>query len=553
MGSGDVSSSSASSRVKVICPLSTDQLIDVVLEFVSVYNSSAGIHLYSYQRLFMRRVIKSIISSEGAVITALQARQSGKSEALASLSSSLCIILPAIAKAFPDDPRLTQFIAGFWIGIFAPKMQQSAIIYERIRTRADKPEASQIYSDPDIAITVRQSRGDQVSWSNGSLVRAQTASEQSSVEGGTYHLIIVDEAQLVSEKKLNKEISPMLAATNGTLAKIGTANDLRGNFKKSIIYNVELEKSGGPRNHFEVPYDMAITEKRKAFEETGDPKHQLYEKWVAGELKRLGGNIENEEFRQNFRLLWQEAHLGAIDPESLAAAGDYQMEFVEGGFSKRYVAGLDYGRKRDVTILSIAEVETEPIIDTRAVLRPGDDTPVYFVKRFVAWYEIPGRKWHDILGQVVEALTRYSVDMIYCDGTGIGDPLSEQLAALAPSVTVVPFVMSHIGNDRAYRYYIQEIEAGRMRYVAGEETAKRPEWQEFVHEHSELLKDRVGVLIRCYAPEGEHDDYCDSGALCCLAATQPAVSNQVEVEQNPFYARGGQRNSNTSRADRYRH
>lgn len=540
-------------KLKVTCPLTDGQLVDLIMQFVVVYNEPAGIHLYNYQTVFMRRAVEAVIGDEGTVITALWSRQSGKSEALACLASSLCIILPAMAKAFPQDLRLGRYVEGFWIGIFAPKQQQSSIIYGRIRSRAMRESSMEIYMDPDIAVAVATSRGDQVSWTNGSFVTAQTASESSTVEGLTFHLIIIDEAQLVGEVKLSKEIAPMLAATNGSMVKIGTANALRGNFRKSIIYNVETEKATGKRNHFEFPYTHVIIDKRRKYEETKDPKHLAYEKWVAGELRRLGGNIENEEFRQNFRLLWQEANTGAIDRDAFAEAGDYQMEQVTSGFTRRYVAGLDYGRKRDCTILTIAEVDDTPIVDVRAVIRPNEESPTYFVKRIVAWYEIPGRKWHDILATVVEKLSLYSVDTVVCDGTGVGDPLTEQLQALVPGMYIITFMMSHVGNDKAYKYYIQEIEAGRMRYVAGDKTRMTPEFEQFVHEHEELLKDRVGVFIRCYAPEGEHDDYCDSGALCCWAAAQPRSEEGVETVDNPFYAtRSSRQDFNPTRADRYR-
>lgn len=475
---------------------------------------------------------------------------SGKSESLACLSSGLCIFLPALCKQFPDDPRLP-YAEGFKVGIFAPKLDQANYIYDRIRQRANKESSQEIYNDESLQIGVAVSRGDRVSWTNGSFVIAKTASEQSNVEGGTYHLVIIDEAQNISESKIEKEITPQLAATNGTMVKIGTANALRGNFRKNIIYNIELEQKGGPRNHFEFPYDIVIAEKRKIYYQTKHLFHLAYEKFVQGQLVRLGGNIENEEFRQNFRLLWQEANFTAIDPDAFEDAREYDREWVESNYTRRHVAGLDYGRKRDVTILNIAEVDDIPILDPRAVQRPGDEAPVFFVKTTVAVFEIPGRKWHDILQTVVDHLGHFSVDLLVADGTGVGDPLTEQLQSLIPSVKVVPFVMSHVGNDLVYKLYIQEIEAGRMRHVAGPETMRTPVFEEYEHQHMELLKERKGVYMRCFAPDGEHDDHPDAGALCCYAASIPSFDERVEVLDNPFYTSRASR-SITSRADRYR-
>lgn len=534
------------------CPLSTEQLVDVAMLFVQEYNAPSGIYLYSYQRLFIRRVIEAILENEGGVITYLCARQIGKSEALACVASALCLLLPALYVEFPKDPRFTQYVGGFWVGIFAPKMEQASIIYDRIRHRAEQESSQEVYSDPSFRVAVAASRGDRVSWTNGSFVIAQTASAQSNVEGKTFHVVFIDESQNISESKVNKEINPMLSSTNGLLVKIGTANSLLGNFRKSILWNLEQEKQTGRKNHFEVPYDMAIVERAKTYAITKDPKHLYYGKWVETELRRLGGNIENEEFRQNFRLLWQEAHLTAIDLDAFYDAADIDRELVESCFNKRIVGGLDFGRKRDMTILTLAEVEDDvPVVDTRAQIRPGDEAPIFYVKRFIAWFEIPGRKWHDILGMAAEACSRYSIDTLVCDATGIGDPLTEQFQSLVPGVQMIPFVMSHVGNDKVYKLYVQEIEAGRMRYVAGEATQRLPVFENFVHEHTNLLKDRVGVYTRFYAPDGEHDDFVASAALCCWASQLPRSDQRIEATSNPFYGSRG-RMGRESRADRYR-
>lgn len=542
----------AAAPVPIVCPLTTPQLVDVLMSFVSLFNEPAKIHIYNYQRVFIRRIIESTVLHDGDVITGLWSRQSGKSEALACLVTCLAIMLPTLAKAFPNDPRLEQYTEGFFIGIFAPKEKQAAIIYGRVRSRADRDSSKEIYADPDINIGIAASRGDMVSWTNGSYVVAQTASEQSSVEGFTFHLIIIDESQLVSKQKIHKEIAPMLAATNGTMVKIGTANALRGGFKESILFNLERERQTSVRNHFEYPYDQVIIEKRRAYEATKNEFHLNYEKWVAGELRRLGGNVENEEFRQNFRLLWQEADLLAIDPESLAAAADFNAEFVYSAFNQVIVAGLDYAKKRDATILTIAAVEDEPVTDDRAKVRFGEEQPIFRKKRVLCWYEIQGRKWHDILKHAAEILSNYSVRLLVCDATGVGDPLTEQLQALLPGVQILPFMMSHVGNDRVFKHYIQEVEAGRWIYPAGEQAQRTHVYSQYVHQHGQLIKERVGIYIRCYAPEGEHDDYCDSSALCCYGASLP-LEYEAEEVSNPFYgSRYSQEESVHSRADRYR-
>jgi len=535
-----------------VCPLDDDQIVDVILLFVDEYNKCAKIQLYSYQRIFMRRVIETVLLHTGETLTGLWSRQSGKSEAIASLIGALCIIVPTLAKSFPDDPRLMQYFNGIRIAVFAPKQEQAGYIYDRVRERANSEASKQIYADPDINITVRQSRGDRVSWSNGSYIVAKTASEQSSAEGGTYDLIILDEAQLLSRHKISKEISPMTAATNGSLVMIGTANVSDGAFRDAILYNTVQEKKGARRNHFQFPYDLVIEEKRRRFEETGNPFHLNYEKWVAGELAKLGGNKDNPAFRMNFRLIWEEVNFGAIDLEAFYDSADEGFEFQEFCFSKRLCAGLDYGKKKDATILSIVEqIAGSEEVDPRAMTKPGDDPIIRFKKRIIRVFEIPGRKWADILGKVVDILSNYSVDTLVCDATGVGDPLTETLVELLPDVRVVPYVMSNVGNDKIYKHYLQETSAHRVLYAAGPKTQKTLEYIEFKFEHERLKQERMGVFTKCFAPEGEHDDYCDSAALGVYATTFPKYESPEQLA-NPFYETRGGSKRGSSRSDRYR-
>jgi hypothetical protein len=541
------------------CPLDDDDLIDFIVQFVEVFNGSAGIVLHHYQLVFIRRIIESIIKKDSAILTGLWSRQSGKSEALASLAGGLCVIMPALWRQFPKDPRLTAYAEGFWIGIFAPKRQQAELIYTRVRSRAERQETQEIYQDPDIGVTVTASRGDLVSWSSGSFVNAMTASEHSNSEGRTYHLMFLDEAQLISKTKVNKELKPMLAATNGTLVQIGTANALLGNFRETILYNIESEKKTGKQDHFEFPYDVVISHRRATYERTRDPKHLNYEMWVNKEIERLGGSTENEEFRQNFKLLWRFVHTGAIDLAAFSESADTERGVQTAYHAGRVVAGLDFGKKRDCTILTVGLVDPEPVIDEHVVVRPDGTSAaerrLFHVVHVLAWYKIPGKRWREILTRAAAILQNYSLETLYCDGTGVGDPLTESMQDLMPDVAVVAYMMSHVGNDRAYKHYLTELEAGRFTYPADEETQQTEEFMEFVHEHEQLIRDRVGVFTKCYAPEGEHDDYPDSTSLMMLAAadTSRHTMREIEVEDNVFF-NGGSSNEGRgrSRSDRYR-
>ena len=128
--------------------ISTTDLVNRIYNFCEAYS---GRVMYSYQTQFSKRIIRSVLENDGAEITALFARQSGKTETIAITVGGLMIILPQLANMpmFADDPRLQMFKDGFWVGIFAPSQRQAQITYNRMKSRIQCKESRAILEDPD--------------------------------------------------------------------------------------------------------------------------------------------------------------------------------------------------------------------------------------------------------------------------------------------------------------------------------------------------------------------------------------------------------------------
>lgn len=75
--------------------VTTSELVNLVFNFIEVYS---GRTLYPYQEQFSKRVIRSVLTNDGAEITALFARQSGKSETISDTSGGMMILLPQLAN-----------------------------------------------------------------------------------------------------------------------------------------------------------------------------------------------------------------------------------------------------------------------------------------------------------------------------------------------------------------------------------------------------------------------------------------------------------------------
>ena len=167
-----------------------------ILDFGKVLT---GVDLYPYQMEAAYAIIYSVITFSGDVKTMLFSRQSGKSETIAFVIDTLCVLLPALAQIIPD---LEQFKSGFRVGLFAPQSDQVTTTYSRSMTRLNSANAEMVLSDPDINVELTSSV--RLELTNGSYLAGQVASKQSKIESKTYDLVIVEEAQDVDDLIVSK-------------------------------------------------------------------------------------------------------------------------------------------------------------------------------------------------------------------------------------------------------------------------------------------------------------------------------------------------------------
>ena len=267
--------------------ISTTELVNRIYNFCEAYS---GRVMYPYQAQFSKRIIRSVLENDGAELTALFSRQSGKTETVAITVGGLMIILPQLANMpmFLDDPRLQMFKDGFWVGIFAPSQRQAQTTYNRMRGRMQCKEAQAVLQDPDFRLEFTTSNGQTVALSNGSFCTAISASDGSNIEGESFKFIICEECQDISNYKIRKSIHPMGAAYNATICKIGTATTFKGDFYEAINRNKKDYEDGKlrVRNHFEYNYKVVMKY---------NPK---YAKYVEREKRSLGET--SDEFRMSY-------------------------------------------------------------------------------------------------------------------------------------------------------------------------------------------------------------------------------------------------------------
>ena len=481
-----------------------------------------GIPLYSYQEEIAYRIIYSVITFEGSVLTVLLSRQSGKSETMAFVIDTLTVLLPALAKIIPD---LEQFSNGFRVGLFAPQSDQVVTTYSRAMTRLTSANAEMVLSDPDLLVSLESEV--RLNLSNGSFLAGQVASKQSKIESKTYDLIIIEEAQDTDDFLVTKSIEPMLTATGGTLVKVGTTGVTKNHFWYEIQANRNHDRKIPDkrlRNHFEYAYKEIISARRHQFEIDHKKFHLNYEADLLRKKERWGE--DSQAFKLAYALVWDLESGMLISDKEFNSVLNRKLGFQEPSTGDYVVAGLDIGKAPAETVLTIAKVWYT------------DDPFEKPYKQILAWVCLGGLDYeaqhHEILNYIVE----YNISTIFADYTGVGKPVVDRLVyACGEYVNIEPYTFTAQSKSDMWYNFTSDIQTRRLIVPANRVVRSTSEFQKFEEQMKNCQKYFNGAYMVCEKSEGYFDDMVDSCALMCLAANaQREAESELEVDDNPLFS-----------------
>lgn len=492
-----------------------DRLVEKLMQVCDVLS---GHPLRKYQLPFAHRFFESLILNDGATLTALFARQTGKSETVADVVATAMIMLPLLAKAFPE--WLGKFSEGVLVGAFAPVDKQADTLYSRIVARLTSEHASAVLNDPEVAgRVIPKGTTHRIKMPGGieSLVRKTTAHPRATIEGDTYHIILIDECQGANDQVVSKSISPMGASTNATMVYTGTPARTKNVFHKQIQINKrEMTQRGRKRqNHFEVDWREAAKE------------NDNYLKFVRKEMVKLGE--DSDEFKLSYRLLWLLDKGMFTTSEKLDNCGDITMQkLVEAYHLSPVVVGIDCARKQDRTIVTVIMVDWNN----------PDELGMYH-HRILNWLDLEGLDWEGQYKRIVEFLANYRVWKVGIDVGGLGDVVAQRLRILMPQIEIVDFGSSQGEQTERWLHLRNLIDRRQVVYPAGSKVKRLKVWKRFRQEMEDLEIHFKNAYVLAAAPNARdaHDDYGDSLAIGCFLTKnfQDEEGGQVEVAVNPFY------------------
>ena len=486
------------------------KLVDRCIQFMTAL---VGHELHAYQLPLSRRIIESVIINDGEEVTALAARQSGKSETIANTVVTLMVLLPRLAKMYPD--LLGRFKDGIWVGMFAPVEGQVETLFGRSVNRLTSERALEILGDPEIDDSLGKVPGvtRQIKLKNsGSTLMMMTANPRAKIESKSFHLIIIDECQEADDFVVSKSISPMLAYYAGTMVKTGTPTTHKNNFYRSIQLNKRRQTSRGIRqNHFEWDWkDVAKV-------------NENYSKFIKKEMLRIGE--DSDEFQMSYNCRWLLERGMFVTSNVMDELGDTSQEIVRAWHRTPVVVGIDPARKLDSTVVTVVWVDWD---------RP--DEFGYFDHRVLNWMEIQGDDWEDQYFQIVNFLNNYDVLAVGVDANGVGDAVAQRLKLLLPGAEVHALGSSQPEQSKRWKHLKALIDRRMVGWPAHAKTRRLRTWKRFYQQMTDLETKFQGPNFLAHAPEEAHahDDYADSLAIAC-SLTMDLTMPSVEVSTSPFF------------------
>ena len=487
-----------------------NKLTEKILKFMVVL---VGHDLHPYQKPLARRIVESVLINDGEEITALASRQSGKTETVSDVLATLMVILPLLAKIYPD--LLGRFKDGLWVGMFAPTESQAETLFGRTVTRLTSERALEVLGDPEIDDTTKRVGGvtRQIKlMRSGSTITMMTANPRAKIESKSFHVIVIDECQEADDFTVSKSISPMLAYYAGTMIKTGTPTTSKNNFYRSIQLNKRKATGrGAKQNHFQ--WDWKDVSK----------VNPDYQKFIKKEMLRIGE--ESDEFQMSYNCKWLLERGMFVSSSVMDELGDTSQELVKVWHKTPVVVGIDPARKMDSTVVTVVWVDWD---------RP--DEFGYFDHRVLNWLELQGDDWEEQYFQVVNFLSNYDVLAIGVDANGVGDAVAQRLKVLVPRAEVIPLTSSPTEQSKRFKHLQALIQRRSITYPNHAKTRRLRVHKRFVQQMTDAEVHFKGPNFSVAAPKETyaHDDFVDSLAIAC-SLTQELVMPEIQSTTSPFF------------------
>ena len=340
----------------------------------------------------------------------------------------------------------------------------------------------------------------------GTLLRSAPlapSNQGQSIRGPHPTFCIVDESPLIDDKLFIDNVEPAIVSNMAPFINLGTPKS-KDNHMYRYLYD-DAYADTWTRLHF--TWRDAVKD--------GDAYSPAYteEDMLT---KMLEWGEDSIYWRTEYECEFVESISNVFNPEKIKACfNDYRLSTLEepiGGGNHCTVA-VDIGKSVNSTVISVWALQKDDF---------GD------IARLIYLEEInPRTGGHDIPYQrkrIMDVARSFGAGRVIIDATGIGGAIEQDIRmeciSSSPQIQFIPFIFT--GGPRGsktqiYRDYVSFMQQLKIKIPNPDnlDMHQRKVVNKWFREHVDLeyVMDAANKTERISAPDGKHDDYCDSSVL----------------------------------------
>ena len=437
------------------------------------------------------------------------------------------------------------------IGVFTPRLQQAEVSIGRLSTFFQMNETR--LNNRIVKITK-----DRIELGNDSYVTAVSASDQSNIEGLTFDVIVMDEAQKISDYTVSERVLPMGTATNGKFVKVGTPKT-RNHFYDSIEGKASNQWTVIKRDWTRCPQSWLLDATYLPDPDTGIvrpystfiikqvmPKSLKQEMFPDNPEVWTEGNLSIEDFRTQYMLEFIDGAGKYLDSQQVKAMIDGEYDWIDHGIiGETYVAGIDFagsnpeGDSTQITVLRITRDGIKQKVFAKEFKDASYPEQMYYISHLFGGYK-----------------PRFECKKIFADYTGCGAAVVQTLQEEFGLKNIEGIIFNARDKytnsgmnlkNAMYGKWRQELDNGKFKYLTKERFLNSTAdgagkdnisyYHRMVSEWSDLEQTTTGFSVnkKIEAPSGYHDDVCDADVLANFAAVAGQRSHMPRPVRGRLY------------------
>lgn len=481
----------------------TEKLLNLWIDHLKVKHDLTP---YPYQIDVAHRIFDALVTNLQLTVNATEAdikklkqieipiefsRQAGKTTTIVHVIEFIMIFFPKI------------FSREISIGIFAPQREQAKTDFDRLKYALRKSTDLTIKtaSEIDVDDAKEESNAKTIVLPNGSSCYIFPVTKSSKPESKTLDLIVFEESQDLDDRIVKESIFPMGKFTNAPRVTIGTAGTQICHFYRQI-------QSG---DALILDFEKIAQQKRKVYEQTGDPIHLIYEQSIRQEIEKYG--LESDEIQRPYFLKWligtgQFTTMEELKMLESDRAPTFQHKKME------CFAGIDTAKHPDSTVCTIIRYNTD-----------------LNKKELLNWCELRGENYQDQFDILKEFLSNYNVIAVAIDSTGQGDFMPDMFENNTEwsdeNSGLYRVKFSAVSKDMIYKNL--KVTIKELLTTLPKLDTKKSE--KFKQQMLDLQQEYKGQLLSVKHPDdpNAHDDYPDSWALAEWAYAKYYENNDAQI------------------------